>query len=285
MNDRPLILFTLLVQHAVGMFVVLYGMILISIINVPELILIRKSVGWYIIPVLMISASFLSLFHLGKPIKAWRSIFNCKNSWLSREIIFAILFLVTSGFYAISLAFFSYSPFFIILFGGFSAFIGGILIYCMTRIYRIRTIPVWNTFWTSLTFWLCTLVIGITATVIIVPVTLKINDCLLILFKDYILVGLLVIIGAEFITFLTLIWWMYIVPGSPRKVLKKYIDQYHFIFYGRVLLLIISLILCLFALVSDSTSISILILLYGITLFSEILGRILFYEAGVRVGV
>ncbi len=44
---------------------------------------------------------FLSLFHLGKKSRAWRSIFGIKHSWLSREIVFFMLFLgiaVTSTF-------------------------------------------------------------------------------------------------------------------------------------------------------------------------------------------
>jgi Fe-S-cluster-containing dehydrogenase component len=36
---------------------------------------------------------FMSLFHLGKKIRAWRSIFGIKHSWLSREIVFFMLFL------------------------------------------------------------------------------------------------------------------------------------------------------------------------------------------------
>jgi Fe-S-cluster-containing dehydrogenase component len=39
-----------------------------------------------------ISGMLLSLFHLGKKFRAWRSLLNLKGSWLSREIFFFMLF-------------------------------------------------------------------------------------------------------------------------------------------------------------------------------------------------
>lgn len=50
-----------------------------------------------IIPLLFLVAGLLasgfSLFHLGKPFRAWRAIANVRNSWISREILFLGLFL------------------------------------------------------------------------------------------------------------------------------------------------------------------------------------------------
>ena len=40
-------------------------------------------------------AAILSMLHLGKKTRFWRSITNFKNSWLSREILFFVLFLAT----------------------------------------------------------------------------------------------------------------------------------------------------------------------------------------------
>lgn len=39
----------------------------------------------------------LSTLHLGKPLRAWRAILNVRTSWLSREILFANLFLVSGA--------------------------------------------------------------------------------------------------------------------------------------------------------------------------------------------
>ncbi|HSH50292.1 MAG TPA: DmsC/YnfH family molybdoenzyme membrane anchor subunit [Bacteroidales bacterium] len=44
-----------------------------------------------------ILAGLLSIFHLGKKLRAWRSLINLKNSWLSREILFFTLFISALG--------------------------------------------------------------------------------------------------------------------------------------------------------------------------------------------
>ncbi|NOU17953.1 MAG: dimethyl sulfoxide reductase anchor subunit [Bacteroidales bacterium] len=41
----------------------------------------------------------LSTFHLGKPFRAWHSITNLRTSWLSREILFCVLFFFSSILY------------------------------------------------------------------------------------------------------------------------------------------------------------------------------------------
>lgn len=46
-----------------------------------------------------IAGMVLSAFHLGKPFRAPRSLFNLKNSWLSREILFSGLFLASAFMY------------------------------------------------------------------------------------------------------------------------------------------------------------------------------------------
>ncbi len=44
----------------------------------------------------------LSALHLGKKLRAWRSVLNIKNSWLSREIVGVSTFLATGALYAFS---------------------------------------------------------------------------------------------------------------------------------------------------------------------------------------
>ncbi len=45
-----------------------------------------------------IIAAMLSMLHLGKKQRAWRSLINLKSSWLSREILFFALFITALGF-------------------------------------------------------------------------------------------------------------------------------------------------------------------------------------------
>lgn len=46
-----------------------------------------------------IAGMILSAFHLGKPLRAPRSVFNLNNSWLSREILLSCLFLTSAFMY------------------------------------------------------------------------------------------------------------------------------------------------------------------------------------------
>ncbi|MFO7829343.1 MAG: DmsC/YnfH family molybdoenzyme membrane anchor subunit [Bacteroidales bacterium] len=94
-----------------------------------------------------IIAAALSMLHLGKKIRAWRSLINLKNSWLSREILFFTLFIVALGidFYVFDI------PGVII-----SAF-GLLLLFSIDRLYRLAA---WK--WPAKTHSAQTLFIGIT---------------------------------------------------------------------------------------------------------------------------
>ena len=97
MRDRSLVAFTLLSQMAVG------GLWILGVL--------RIWVAWQagvataealtagpllVVGLLMILALVASLLHLGAPGEAWRVVANVRSSWLSREILFALLFGGTS---------------------------------------------------------------------------------------------------------------------------------------------------------------------------------------------
>ena len=81
-DERPLVLFTVLAQMAVGAFIT------------PGVFVLQLGATEAKIPVLftgliMLSALLLSLLHLGSPQRAYRAIANWRTSWLSREILIA----------------------------------------------------------------------------------------------------------------------------------------------------------------------------------------------------
>jgi len=96
LKDWPLIVFTVLVQTAVGSFIFLFGLLVIN----------RRHLGqfgstwlfsWLFRPaldllLLMGLSLLISLFHLGRPSSAYLAVVNLKTSWLSREILAACLF-------------------------------------------------------------------------------------------------------------------------------------------------------------------------------------------------
>jgi Fe-S-cluster-containing dehydrogenase component/DMSO reductase anchor subunit len=84
-NEWPLVIFTLIT------------MLLVSVFTASLYTPLQINISSFI--VLAGTALVLSMFHLGKKFRAWRSVLNLKNSWLSREILAFILFVALSCLY------------------------------------------------------------------------------------------------------------------------------------------------------------------------------------------
>ncbi len=142
-EEQALVAFTLLAQTAVGAF---WGARILD------------TAGWRIslLPVVVLGIMFIallaSLLHLGKPLRAWRAVTNLGSSWLSREILLAVLF--TGGTFAGLL--WGLPP----AAAWATALLGAGLVYAMARVYQVRTIPAWNTWWTLGRFTLAALLLG-----------------------------------------------------------------------------------------------------------------------------
>ncbi len=99
----------------------------------------------------LLVALVLSSAHLGRPARAWRALRNLRQSWLSREILLALVLLVTSLAAVVTrdpvLAWSTVPAAALYLLG-------------MTRVYTVRTVPVWNTALTPVNFTASALVTG-----------------------------------------------------------------------------------------------------------------------------
>ncbi|AGA70702.1 DMSO reductase anchor subunit [Desulfitobacterium dichloroeliminans LMG P-21439] len=92
-EEWPLMTFTLLCQLAIGMFIVLM-LVKASVGSRDSQVSKAINGGFTIVGPLTVLALLFSVFHLGDPLGAPRSIFNLGSSWLSREILTAGGFLV-----------------------------------------------------------------------------------------------------------------------------------------------------------------------------------------------
>jgi anaerobic dimethyl sulfoxide reductase subunit C len=155
-EEWPLMLFTLLTQLAVGSFfmLVLIRTLLVKTGKTEANHAIEfgvKAVG-----ITMGIALIFSLFHLGTPSGAYRSIFNLGASWLSREILTA------GGFFALTiLTYFqlkkgNYNS----ALGWVSSFVGLAAIFSMASIYATSIRPAWDNFNTYLAFYGTTFLFG-----------------------------------------------------------------------------------------------------------------------------
>ncbi len=160
-DDRSLVVFTLLAQMAVGAFLVLF---LLSTWLANELWLqaadtLTKEITLAILTFAGI-ALLSSLFHLGKPMSAWRAFANLRFSWLSREILLATLFTTFTAIFA-GLQWMHVDTYPARIISGSLALICGLaLTYNMTRVYTMRTVPAWNTAYTGWHFFAATILLG-----------------------------------------------------------------------------------------------------------------------------
>jgi anaerobic dimethyl sulfoxide reductase subunit C (anchor subunit) len=173
MQERPLIIFTVLAQMAVGAFFALVGLRSWIIWTVD-----RQVADWLIrfaqlgVGLALGVALLNSLGHLGNPQRAYRALANLKSSWLSREILFAGLF--AAGWAAYTLLLWLSPGGYTIprslrwldvgltlpwaataqnIAGAFAILAGLGLMHSMARVYDLPTIPSWkaaaSSFWTT----------------------------------------------------------------------------------------------------------------------------------------
>jgi DMSO reductase anchor subunit len=113
-----------------------------------------------VIDLLLVLGVLAAFFHLGRPIKARHTMANLKKSWLSREMLLGISFGLT--LFALTVfqwlnADFSMLQNVLLLLG----IIFGIgLLYGMSRIYMLRTVPTWNNLAIPLSFFSSTFLLG-----------------------------------------------------------------------------------------------------------------------------
>jgi anaerobic dimethyl sulfoxide reductase subunit C (anchor subunit) len=108
----------------------------------------------------MMVALILSFFHLNNPINAVNALNNLKTSWLSREILFVSLFLfclvlLNGILYFKNPGIQSYRTYILV-----TTLMGIILVYTMSRLYMIPTVPAWSGVSTLIEFYSTALLIG-----------------------------------------------------------------------------------------------------------------------------
>jgi DMSO reductase iron-sulfur subunit len=153
-EDLPLVLFTLLMQMAVGGFWALMQ-IFPRLWILPEYAMASRQM-LRLIGVCLGMGMLSSLAHLGTKKRAWRAFGNLRKSWLSREILFTGLF--AAGWLLTTLDMFWLGS--TIPWTALTAMLGFGLVYSMARVYRLPAVPAWNTWRTNLVFILSALLLG-----------------------------------------------------------------------------------------------------------------------------
>lgn len=160
-HEWALILFTVIMQMAVGSFVVLGGVHFFASRRngIDEADKLSDRALLAIGPV-VVFAIMVTLFHLGNPINAPQALSNIGTSWLSREIALSLLFALAGGIFSVaqwrkigSAA--ARNALALVV-----AAVGMVLVFAMSMVYRLPTVPAWDTLATPITFYLTTFLLG-----------------------------------------------------------------------------------------------------------------------------
>ncbi len=163
-NQWSLIIFTVLIQLTVGLY--LFSGVVHFLLRDPlnsVLFILFFRAATLLVLAGVVTGMLVSLLHLGSPKNALRAMLNLGSSWLSAEIFFMLFFGIIAG------------SFTVILWLGqemtlpgkvqfwLGCGVGLTLIYCMTNVYRLATVPSWNTPFTRFSFFKTTFLLGILA--------------------------------------------------------------------------------------------------------------------------
>jgi anaerobic dimethyl sulfoxide reductase subunit C (anchor subunit) len=160
-NEWQLVFFTSLSQMAVGLFMI-WG--LAPFLNIlPPFPHFFDSSILVLILVILFLGLFAAIFHLGHPQRSVFALINLKKSWLSREAL-------TGGIFGLQVVFLMLRNIFSQEFGWvdkisimLGIIAGLLLVYMISRLYMLRTVPVWNNYGTPAAFYTTTFLLGTVA--------------------------------------------------------------------------------------------------------------------------
>ena len=299
-----LIAFTILAQMSAGSFLVLgivhyfaarkAGMEEADRLSDRALLVIILTLGLGLIA---------SLFHLGDPFRAYRAVTNIGTSWLSREVLSGVSFVVLGAVFAFmqwrKIASFAVRN----VIAWIAALVGLVLVFNMSRIYMIPTQPAWNTLATPILFYTTTLLLGslavgaafVTNYAIVTRKEPACADAQCTLMRDalrWIAIATVVLLGVELVVLP--LYAAYLVGAGPQAAesASMLVRSYGVVFALRLILAFVGA--GVFGLFLYQNAVSpghekvMGNLAYGafaLVLVAEVLGRFLFYATQVQIVV
>lgn len=302
-SEWVLIVFTILAQMSVGSFVILgiayHYTRRAAGIEAADRLSDRALLA--IGPVLIL-AMLASLLHLGNPLFAPRAVTNLASSWLSREILFGVLFAIVGGVFAImqwrKVGSFVLRHAIALL----AALLGILLVYAMSMVYMLPAQPAWNNLATPVSFFSTTLLLGLFATGTAFVANYRYlrksdpecaeEQCLLlrkilrwVAAASIILLGISVLLTPLYLAQLG-------VGGSAgAESVRLVVDQYAPLLALRIALVFAGAGVLAFFLYQSTNfgreriMINLTYAAFVMVLIGEVMGRFLFYASHVRIGI
>ncbi len=302
MNTREwaLLIFTILGQLAVGMMLVMliiraYAVRKAGIEQAAHL----TDVPLYLVLPIMGLALLASLFHLGKLVHVLGAVPNLATSWMSREVVFAVAFIVFVAVYAFLQWRKIGSEIVRTFIGWVTAVVGLIYVYCMGMTYQLPAQPAWNTWATSVTFFVTTLLLGVlgSAAAIMVNYTWLLkkeaaHQGMIGNVLQWISITAIVLLGIEFLVMPMYLAFLSTQGPAAIRILNLIVGMYGAALAIRLILVFVGAGI-LAAYLHRNVSLpggekSWAMLVYSafvLVLASEVMGRFVFYATHIRIGI
>ncbi len=289
-HEWALIIFTLLAQLSVGMLIVtLIIRTYVASKTSAEHAAQTTDRLFYVVTVLMILALIASFFHLGKLTHIIGAVPNLSTSWMSREVVTSVTFMILSAL----LAFFTWrktgTESLRMILGWVSVLVGLFLLVAMSLTYMLPAQPAWNTWATPIMFLTTTLLLGVlgTATVLVFTRAEVDNQVM-----KGIAIASIVLMGLELLIMPIYLAYLSTQGVAALRSLNLMVGVYGWALALRLVLVFVGggiLATYLFANASASGKEKALATLaysaFVLVLVGEVIGRFLFYATSYRIGV
>jgi anaerobic dimethyl sulfoxide reductase subunit C (anchor subunit) len=305
LKEWSLIIFTIVMQMAIGSFVMLGGVHFFATrrngMAEADRMADRSLLA---IGPLVVLALLVTVFHLGNPLNAPRAISNFGSSWLSREIILAGTFSVLGAVFAFmqwrKLGSMNVRR----VVGLVVALVGLVLVYAMAMIYQLPTVPAWNSPATVVTFYITTFLLGSLAIGAAFvanftylrgkkPDKANVQYAMLATTLRWLALVAIVLLGLHFVVIPLYLATLAVNP-EPAAVASAdvIIGQNGLLLAVRLVLLFLGAgVFAVFVYKNAASEAKLRVLgslayiAFALVLISEIMGRYLFYASMVRVGI
>jgi anaerobic dimethyl sulfoxide reductase subunit C len=297
-REWALLIFTILGQTAAGSLLVL--MIVRTYIKskagVEQADQLTNGPLYIIVPIMLL-ALLSSLFHLGSPLNIVKAVPNLGSSWLSREVVIAVLFVIVAGLYAILQWRKAGSETLRTVIGWLAAVIGMFQVYGMARVYMIRTQPAWNTLATPVSFFATALLLGVAvmATAIVINYNRNLkgsNPEMLRKVLQGLALASIILLGVEFLVLPLYMAYLSALGSAAAKSLSMMLTSYGGTLALRLILVfvgagILAVLLYRNASIPGKEN-TLSMLVYSaliLVLASEVMGRYIFYATHIGIGL
>ncbi len=294
-REWALLVFTILGQIAAGLMIVL--MVVRTYVaqktNVELADQLTERPLYLVVPVMAV-AFIASLLHLGSPLNILRAIPNLGSSWLSREVVIAVIFVVFAGLYAFMQWRKVGNEALRTVIGWVAAVLAVVFVYSMSMVYMIATQPAWNTFATPLTFLSGSLMLGglgMAAALLFGDAGKKEKDLVYKVLQG-LAVTAIVLLGIQFLVLPIYLVYLSTQGTAALQSLNLMIGSFGAVLFLRLLLIFAGagvLAAYLYRNASlagkEQTLAKLAYAAFALALVGEVLGRFIFYATHYRIGI